>query len=214
MNDQVITDDQAARIMRDAMRDAIKRHSLWYMLQGILMIVAGVAALIFPLFSSVAVVLVLAGKAAPYGAIGLLLAAAVLGWWQYREVPPSFVLAPREPDAASAAIGDYGGRPFPALPIVLLRGLTAGAKEISFLPFIVLCGFILGGGFEVVTDEPFLRDMRFMWIPMVAYMLFAFMGPKLGSLHHLDPLPVSRRILFAALIAQYHSGRDPGDAHQ
>lgn len=59
MSDQVISVDQAARIMRDAMRDAIKRHSLWYMLQGILMIIAGLAALIFPLFSSVAIVLVL-----------------------------------------------------------------------------------------------------------------------------------------------------------
>ena len=59
MNEQAITVDQAARIMRDAMRESIKRHSLWYMLQGILMIVAGVAALVFPLFSSVAIVLLL-----------------------------------------------------------------------------------------------------------------------------------------------------------
>ena len=59
MSEQVISVDQAARIMRDAMRDAIKRHSLWYLLQGILMMIAGVVALIFPLFSSVAVVLML-----------------------------------------------------------------------------------------------------------------------------------------------------------
>ena len=59
MSEQVITIDQAARIMREAMRDAIKRHSLWYMIQGILMMIAGVVALIFPLFSSTAVVLML-----------------------------------------------------------------------------------------------------------------------------------------------------------
>lgn len=59
MNDPVISVDQAARIMRDAMRDAIKRHSLWYMIQGILMMIAGLVALIFPLISSVAVVLLL-----------------------------------------------------------------------------------------------------------------------------------------------------------
>lgn len=59
MNEPVISVDQAARIMRDAMRDAIKRHSLWYMIQGILMMITGVVALVFPLVSSMAVVLLL-----------------------------------------------------------------------------------------------------------------------------------------------------------
>ena len=59
MSEPVISVDQAARIMRDAMRDAIKRHSLWYMIQGILMMVAGFVALLFPLVSSVAVILLL-----------------------------------------------------------------------------------------------------------------------------------------------------------
>ena len=59
MSEPIISVDQAARIMRDAMRDAIKRHSLWYMIQGILMMVAGFVALLFPLVSSVAVILLL-----------------------------------------------------------------------------------------------------------------------------------------------------------
>lgn len=59
MDEPIISVDQAARIMRDAMRDAIKRHSLWYMIQGILMMLAGLVALIFPLVSSVAIVLLL-----------------------------------------------------------------------------------------------------------------------------------------------------------
>ena len=59
MNEQVIKIDQAAQIMREAMREAIKRHSLWYMIQGILMMLAGLVALIFPLVSSVAIVLLL-----------------------------------------------------------------------------------------------------------------------------------------------------------
>ena len=59
MNEPVISVDQAARIMRDAMRDAIKRHSLWYMIQGILMMITGVVALVFPMVSSMAVVLLL-----------------------------------------------------------------------------------------------------------------------------------------------------------
>jgi uncharacterized membrane protein HdeD (DUF308 family) len=59
MSEPVISVDQAARIMRDAMRDAIKRHSLWYLIQGVLLMITGVVALVFPLFSSVAVVLML-----------------------------------------------------------------------------------------------------------------------------------------------------------
>jgi len=59
MNEPIVSVDQAARILRDAMRDAIKRHSLWYMIQGVLMMVAGLVALLFPLVSSVAVILLL-----------------------------------------------------------------------------------------------------------------------------------------------------------
>jgi uncharacterized membrane protein HdeD (DUF308 family) len=51
--------DQAAKVMRSAMRDTIKRHSMWYLLQGALMVIAGIIALIFPVFSSVTVVLML-----------------------------------------------------------------------------------------------------------------------------------------------------------
>jgi uncharacterized membrane protein HdeD (DUF308 family) len=51
--------DQAAKVMRSAMRDVIKRHSMWYLLQGGLMVFAGLVALLYPVFSSVAVVLML-----------------------------------------------------------------------------------------------------------------------------------------------------------
>ena len=40
----IITVDQAAKIMRAALRDAIHRHSLWYLAQGVLMVVAGFVA--------------------------------------------------------------------------------------------------------------------------------------------------------------------------
>ncbi len=59
MGEPIISVDQAAQIMRDAMRDAIKRHSLWYLIQGILMMLAGIVALIFPIFSSVTVIILL-----------------------------------------------------------------------------------------------------------------------------------------------------------
>ena len=54
-----MTLDAAAAAMREAMRETVKRHSLWYLIQGALMVIAGVLALIYPLVSSVAVVLFL-----------------------------------------------------------------------------------------------------------------------------------------------------------
>ena len=51
--------DEAAEVMRIAMRDVIKRYSLWYLLQGALMTLTGVVALLFPIFSSIAIVVML-----------------------------------------------------------------------------------------------------------------------------------------------------------
>ena len=51
--------EAAAGAMREAMRETVKRHSLWYLIQGILMVLGGVLALVYPIVSSVAVVLFL-----------------------------------------------------------------------------------------------------------------------------------------------------------
>ena len=51
--------EAASQVMRDAMRQTVKRHSLWYLIQGGLMVVAGVFALLYPIFSSLAVVVFL-----------------------------------------------------------------------------------------------------------------------------------------------------------
>ena len=45
--------------MRQVMRETVKRHSLWYLIQGGLMILAGVLAIVYPVLSSVAVVIFL-----------------------------------------------------------------------------------------------------------------------------------------------------------
>lgn len=45
--------------MREAMREAVKRHSLWYLVQSALMILGGILALFYPILSSFAVVLFL-----------------------------------------------------------------------------------------------------------------------------------------------------------
>ncbi len=51
--------DAAAQVMREAMRETVKRHSLWYLVQGGLMVLAGILALVYPVASSFAVVLLL-----------------------------------------------------------------------------------------------------------------------------------------------------------
>jgi uncharacterized membrane protein HdeD (DUF308 family) len=48
--------EAAAQVMREAMRQTVKRHSLWYLVQSALMILAGILALVYPALSSVAVV--------------------------------------------------------------------------------------------------------------------------------------------------------------
>ena len=51
--------EAAAQVMREAMRETVKRHSLWYLVQSGLMIFAGIVALLYPALSSVAVVIFL-----------------------------------------------------------------------------------------------------------------------------------------------------------
>ncbi|MFK8253375.1 HdeD family acid-resistance protein [Ancylobacter terrae] len=51
--------DAAAEVFREAMREAVKRHSIWYLIQGVLLMLAGLAAIIFPLISSLTVILTL-----------------------------------------------------------------------------------------------------------------------------------------------------------
>ena len=68
--------EAAAAAMRDAMRETVKRYSLWYLLQGILMAAAGVLALIYPMLASVAMmvllgwILILSGVVQGIGLIG------------------------------------------------------------------------------------------------------------------------------------------------
>ena len=45
--------------MREAMREKVKRHSLWYLVEGGGMIVAGILALVYPVVSSFAAVFAL-----------------------------------------------------------------------------------------------------------------------------------------------------------
>ncbi len=56
---EIMSVSEASKVMRDAMRQTVKRHSLWYLIQGGLMILAGLLALLYPLISTAAVVYLL-----------------------------------------------------------------------------------------------------------------------------------------------------------
>lgn len=51
--------DAAAEVFREAVRQTVRRYSLWYLIQGILLMAAGVLAIIYPVISSVAVIVLL-----------------------------------------------------------------------------------------------------------------------------------------------------------
>jgi uncharacterized membrane protein HdeD (DUF308 family) len=51
--------ETASHVIREAMREKVKRHSFWYLLQSVLMILGGILALVFPIISSVAIVIFL-----------------------------------------------------------------------------------------------------------------------------------------------------------
>jgi uncharacterized membrane protein HdeD (DUF308 family) len=71
-----MTLDQASAAMREAMRETVKRNSLWYLLEAALMVVAGAFALVYPYFTSVTLVfllgwiLVISGALQAIGLIG------------------------------------------------------------------------------------------------------------------------------------------------
>jgi uncharacterized membrane protein HdeD (DUF308 family) len=54
-----MTLEAAAEAFREAMRQTVKRYSLWYFVEGILLVAAGVLAIIYPVISSVSVVFLL-----------------------------------------------------------------------------------------------------------------------------------------------------------
>ena len=51
--------EAAAQAMREAMRETVRRYSPWYLIQSALMVLGGILALVYPIVSSVALVLFL-----------------------------------------------------------------------------------------------------------------------------------------------------------
>jgi uncharacterized membrane protein HdeD (DUF308 family) len=51
--------EAAAQALREATRETVRRYSSWYLIQGALMFIAGIVALVYPIVSSAALVLFL-----------------------------------------------------------------------------------------------------------------------------------------------------------
>jgi len=51
--------EAAAQVFREAMRQTVKRYWLWYLIEGVLLVVAGILAVIYPVVSSASVVVLL-----------------------------------------------------------------------------------------------------------------------------------------------------------
>ncbi|MBL0373938.1 HdeD family acid-resistance protein [Rhizobium sp. KVB221] len=51
--------EKAAETFRSAMRDTVKRYSFWYLVQGVLLVIGGVLAIVYPLISAVAIIVLM-----------------------------------------------------------------------------------------------------------------------------------------------------------
>ncbi len=79
-----ISINDASAILREATRDTIRKRSMWFLIQGILLMVAGFLALVSPLFASTFVMLMLGWLLIFAGigqAIGLIGATQVHYFW-------------------------------------------------------------------------------------------------------------------------------------
>jgi uncharacterized membrane protein HdeD (DUF308 family) len=57
--EMAMTMAQASAAMREAMRETIKRYSLWYLLEGVLLVIAGIVVLVYPYIASVTLIFLL-----------------------------------------------------------------------------------------------------------------------------------------------------------
>jgi len=137
-------------------------------------------------------------------AVCLVLAVAVIRR-ALRSLPAAYRL---EPLTAAPATGEVDVAATTTRPVsqwqiykILFNVLHTTPPWKQFTPwmlyfFVVLMGFIMAGGLSRWIDA---QDLRFLYIPMGSYMLLAGVGILTYHLYRLDPLPVSRRKLFAVL---------------
>jgi hypothetical protein len=150
--------------------------------------------------------------------------ALAVGFGVYRSLPATFALLPLEPDDGEPAarrqppelseLPPERARRFHSLLFWILQSHVKFGPATPWVAYslLALLGVVLSGVFGIWMGSD---DLRFLYIPFATYMLLAFVGPGMSQLHQLDPLPISRRLLFGvlmlpsllALVAGYGAGR-------
>src|SRR5262249_588752 len=154
--------EAAARVMREAMREKVKQHSLWYLVQGGVMVLAGILALVYPAVSSFAAVF----------ALGCLLIisgiAQGISLIDAREVPHFWL------QLVSVVLSVIVG-------VLLIRHRGAGLLALTLL---LLVYFMVEGISKVIffADAPAFSELglglsqRHRWILLSLYLLASFPG--------------------------------------
>ncbi len=168
----------------------------WGYLAWALAVLAGVGALL-PLVARL-------GAAGALLTLGLAVAAALV---VQRGLPEAFTVTPLEAGreragvAGRARVARAGAPSRWIVATSLARGVSAGAADWTTFPFVLILGGVLGGALDLFGPD--LVELRYIYIPLAAFMMFTSTGPRLGRLHHLDPLPLGRGLLFAFVVAPY-----------
>jgi len=139
---QIISVDQAARIMRAAMGEAINRYWMWYLGQGILIALVGMVGLFFPVLSSIALIYTLGCLLV---ASAVLQAASLIGTWNV----PHFWL-----QLVAAILSLIVG-------LVLLSNPGSGLVAFTLL---LIVYFVVGGMAKVVLALTIRPVPKWSWI--------------------------------------------------
>jgi hypothetical protein len=157
---------------------------------------------------TLAVILLLAGGPPGYALLPAA-AALALGLGIYLSLPESFVIVPRKPEAARlplgipAAAGEIGAREAVKESRSSSRWLLHATIWRAFYGHwgAWLCfGLLLALGLGVARPDP-VSSLNGLWLFILCWLvLSALLGIAVARLHLLDPLPVSRRLIFATIV--------------
>ncbi|MBN9022319.1 MAG: HdeD family acid-resistance protein [Rhizobiales bacterium] len=152
--------EAAAEVLREAMRESVRRHWLWYLLQGGLMVLGGVLALIYPIIASLAVVALLGWVLIVSGiAQGLTLLGA-------RNMPTFWL------QAVSVALSSIVGVLF----------LSNPEDGLSTVTFVLIVYFVVEGISKVIFSLTIRPFRNWVWVlgsgilsVVIAFILYASM---------------------------------------
>ncbi|MCP4655360.1 MAG: hypothetical protein GY856_08070 [bacterium] len=172
-----------------------------------------VLLMVVTLVGVLGVMIVLRALPLPWTLVPLGLAFA-LGLRSYRSLPAAFTLVPPAADVGDQDRDEIRADRFAAKDQTALTGDRRGYRRILFLtihrtvklgpatiwfmfPPLILFGMICAGGLGPWSD---LDDLRFLYVPLIIYLLLVFVSQMIRQLSPLDALPISRRLLFALVI--------------